>query len=71
MGFTHTMIQATSCIEGKGVEMTKKIFSRHLIIIITSYRHLEENSTKYDNHFDFLSNLDFKPVILFLVQFQG
>ena len=37
----------------------------------TSYRHLKENSTKYDNHLDFLANFDFNAVILFFVQFQG
>ena len=60
-----------TCIEGIGVKLTKKFFQRHLIIIKPSYRHLEENSTKYDNHFNFSSNLDFKTIILFLVQFNS
>ena len=58
-------------IEGIGVKMTKKFFSTTFNFIIkTSCRHLEENSTKYDNHFDLSSNLEFKTVISFLVQFQ-
>ena len=70
MIFTHAIIQAITYIEGIGVKMAKYFSQRHLIIIKTSYRHLEENSTKYDNHFDISFNLEFKKVILFLVQFQ-
>ena len=68
--FYTYLIQAMTYIKGIGVKMIKKIFQRHLIITKTSYRHLEENSTKYNNHFDVPSNLDLKTVILFLVQFQ-
>ena len=71
MIFMHTMIQVMTYIEGRGVMRTKTFLLMTLIIIKSSYRHLEEKSTKYENHFDFLSNLNFKTVILFLVQFQG
>ena len=45
-------------IQGIAVKIKKIFFQRHLIIMKTSYRHLEENSTKYEIHFDFPSNLD-------------
>ena len=58
MIFTHTIIQAMTYIQGIAVKIKKIFFQRHLIIMKTSYRHLEENSTKYEIHFDFPSNLD-------------
>ena len=46
MILTLIIIQAMTYIEGIDVKMMKKFFQRHLIIIKTSYPHLEENSTK-------------------------
>ena len=41
--FTRTIIQAMTYIEVIGVKITENVFQRHLIIIKTSYRHLEES----------------------------
>ena len=56
MIFTRTIIQAMTYIVGVDVKMTIHFFQGHLIIIKTSYHHLEENSIKYGNHFDFSSS---------------
>ena len=56
-------------IEGRGVVMTKTFLLMTFNYKLPSLRRIVNKI--YDNHFDFLFNLNFKTVILFLVQFRG